>query len=86
LDDLLEIIDALVNEREDTVRVERVPRAERIDWLVRVLSSLHEHDASCCVVEPSDEFVAKSKPDGGLLAMLSTVAEWAQRSGRVSGI
>lgn len=65
LDDLLELINCLVEEKTDIIRTERVSREEEIDWLCGALSRL-EKDEECYIVpEVNGKVVANSEVSRG---------------------
>ena len=61
LDDLLEIINSLVEEKADIVIAEKVSRLEEIDWLARGLSSLKGNEVFYLVAEAHGKVVANSE-------------------------
>jgi RimJ/RimL family protein N-acetyltransferase len=61
LDDLLEMINSLVDEKADIVRAENVSRAEEIDWLTRALSRLENEEILYIVAEVDGKVVANSE-------------------------
>jgi hypothetical protein len=64
LKDLLEIICALADEREDVVRVEELLTVEEADWLVWALNSLQKREVYCSLVELGERLAAKSASEG----------------------
>lgn len=60
LDDFLELINSLVEERADILRSERVSREEEIDFLSRVLSRLEKDETFYLVAEVDGRVVAVS--------------------------
>jgi len=60
LDDFLELINSLVEERADILRSERVPREEEIDFLSRVLNRLEKDETFFLVAEVDGKVVAVS--------------------------
>jgi RimJ/RimL family protein N-acetyltransferase len=65
LDDLLELINCLVEEKADIVRTERVSREEEVDWLCGALSRLEKDDECYIVAEVSGKVVANSEVSRG---------------------
>jgi RimJ/RimL family protein N-acetyltransferase len=61
LDDLLEMINSLVEEKADIVRTEKVSRTEEIDWLAKALSRLEEDEVFYLVAEVDGKVVANSE-------------------------
>jgi L-amino acid N-acyltransferase YncA len=61
LDDFLEIINSLVEERADILRTERVSKEEEIDFLSRVLSRLEKDEMFYLVAEVDGKVVAVSE-------------------------
>jgi len=61
LDDLLELINSLVNERAEVLRNEVVSRDEEIDWLSKVLSRLEKDETFYIVSEVNGKVVAVSE-------------------------
>lgn len=61
LDDLLEMINSLVDERADIVRAERVSRVEEIDWLAKALASLEKDETFYLVAEVDGKVIANSE-------------------------
>lgn len=61
LDDMLEMINSLVEEKADIVRGEKVSRLEEIDWLARGLSSLEGDEVFYLVAEVDGKVVANSE-------------------------
>jgi RimJ/RimL family protein N-acetyltransferase len=57
LDDLLELINLLVEEKADVLRSEKVSREEEIDWLSKVLAKLEKDEAFYVVAEVSGRVV-----------------------------
>ena len=60
LDDLLELINSLVDERADIFRAEKASRVEEIDWLSRVLASLEKDEVFFLVAEVDGKVIASS--------------------------
>ncbi len=61
LDDMLELINSLVEERADILRSEKVLREEEIDWLSKVLSRLEKDETFYVVAEVNGKVVAVSE-------------------------
>jgi L-amino acid N-acyltransferase YncA len=61
LDDFLEIINLLVEERADILRTERVSKEEEIDFLSKVLSRLEKDEMFYLVAEVDGKVVAVSE-------------------------
>jgi RimJ/RimL family protein N-acetyltransferase len=61
LDDFLELINSLVDERADILRTEKVSREEEIDWLSKVLSRLEKDETFYIVAEVNGKVVAVSE-------------------------
>jgi L-amino acid N-acyltransferase YncA len=61
LDDFLELINSLVEERADILRAERVSREEEIDFLSKVLSRLEKDEMFYLVAEVDGKVVAVSE-------------------------
>ena len=61
LDDFLELINSLVEERADILRTEKVSRDEEIDFLSRVLSRLEKDEMFYLVAEVDGKVVAVSE-------------------------
>jgi RimJ/RimL family protein N-acetyltransferase len=61
LDDFLELINSLVEERADILRTESVSRDEEIDFLARVLSRLEKDELFFLVAEVDGKVVASSE-------------------------
>jgi RimJ/RimL family protein N-acetyltransferase len=61
LDDFLELINSLVDERADILRTEKVSREEEIDWLSKVLSRLEKDETFYMVAEVNGKVVAVSE-------------------------
>jgi RimJ/RimL family protein N-acetyltransferase len=61
LDDFLELINLLVEERADILRTELVSREEEIDFLARVLSRLEKDELFFLVAEVAGKVVASSE-------------------------
>lgn len=61
LDDLLEMINSLVEEKADIVRAEKVSRTEEIDWLAKALSRLEKEEGFYLVAEVDGKVVANSE-------------------------
>jgi len=61
LDDLLEMINSLVEEKADIVRGEKVLRVDEIDWLARSLGSLEKDEVFYLVAEVDGKVVANSE-------------------------
>lgn len=60
LDDLLELINSLVDEKADIFRAEKVSRLEEIDWLSRTLAGLEKDEFFFLVAEVEGKVVASS--------------------------
>jgi RimJ/RimL family protein N-acetyltransferase len=60
LDDLLELINSLVDEKADIFRAERVSRLEEIDWLSKTLAGLEKDEFFFLVAEVDGKVVASS--------------------------
>lgn len=60
LDDFLELINSLVDERAEILRTERVTREEEINWLTKVLSRLKKDEMFYLIAEV-DKVVAVSE-------------------------
>jgi len=65
LDDLLELINSLVDERADITRTEKVSREEEIDFLSRALSRLEKGETFYLVAEVNGKVVAISEVNRG---------------------
>jgi RimJ/RimL family protein N-acetyltransferase len=61
LDDLLELINSLVEEKVDIVRTEKVSRHEEIDWLGGALCRLEKEEIFYLVAEVGGKVVANSE-------------------------
>jgi ribosomal protein S18 acetylase RimI-like enzyme len=61
LDDFLELINSLVDEKADILRNERVSREEEIDWLSKVLSRLEKDETFYMVAEVNEKVVGVSE-------------------------
>ena len=61
LDDLLELINSLIDEKADIVRNEKVSREEENDWLSKVLSRLEKDEAFYMVAEVDGKVAAISE-------------------------
>jgi RimJ/RimL family protein N-acetyltransferase len=61
LDDLLELINSLVEEKVDIVRTERVSRQEEIDWLSGALGRLEKEEIFYLAAEVGGKVVANSE-------------------------
>ena len=61
LDDLLELINSLVEEKADILRTEKVSREEEIDWLSKVLNRLEKDETFYMVAEVNGKVVAVSE-------------------------
>jgi len=61
LDDLLELINSLVEEKGDILRTEKVSRDEEIDWLSKVLNRLEKDETLYLVAEVGRKVVAVSE-------------------------
>jgi len=61
LDDFLELINSLVDEKADILRTERVSRDEEIDFLSKVLSRLEKDEMFYLVAEVDGKVVAVSE-------------------------
>jgi RimJ/RimL family protein N-acetyltransferase len=61
LDDLLELINLLVEEKADIIRSEKVSRDEEIDWLSGVLRRQEKDDVVYIIAEASGKVVASSE-------------------------
>jgi len=61
LDDFLELINSLVEERADILKTERVSKEEEIDFLSRVLSRLEKDEMFYLVAEVDGKVVAVSE-------------------------
>ena len=61
LDDFLELINSLVEERADILRTERVSKEEEIDFLSKVLSRLEKDEMFYLVAEVDGKVVAVSE-------------------------
>lgn len=57
LDDLLELINSLVEEKADVTKTEKVQREEEIDWLSKVLSRLEKGETFHMVAEVNGKVV-----------------------------
>jgi RimJ/RimL family protein N-acetyltransferase len=65
LDDLLELINCLVEEKADIVKTERVSREEEVDWLCGALSRLEKDEECYIVAEVDGKVVANSEVSRG---------------------
>jgi ribosomal protein S18 acetylase RimI-like enzyme len=63
LEDLLELINSLVDEKADVLRSERVSREEEIDWLSKVLGKLEKDEIFYMVAEVDGKVVGVSEID-----------------------
>lgn len=61
LDDLLEMINSLVDEKADIVRAERVSRLEEIDWLAKALVGLEKDEVFYLCAEVNGKVIANSE-------------------------
>ena len=61
LDDLLEMINSLVDEKADIVRAERVSRDDEIDWLSSVLRRVERDDVFFLLAEVGGRVVGSSE-------------------------
>lgn len=61
LDDLLEFINSLIEERADIIRAEKVSREEEIEWLSKVFSRQERGEMFCLVAEINGHVVANSE-------------------------
>lgn len=61
LDDLLEMINSLVEEKADIVRTEKVSREDEIDWLSGVLRRLEKEEVAYVVAEVDGRVIANSE-------------------------
>ncbi len=61
LDDLLELINSLVEEKVDIARTEKVSREEEIDWLSKMLNRLEKDEMFHLVAEVNGKIVAVSE-------------------------
>jgi len=61
LDDFLELINSLVDEKAEIARTEKVSREEEIDWLSKVLSRLEKDETFYLVAEVDGKVVAVSE-------------------------
>jgi RimJ/RimL family protein N-acetyltransferase len=61
LDDLLELINSLVDERANIVRDKRVSRDEEIDWLSRALARMEKDEIFYLVAEADGKVIANSE-------------------------
>jgi hypothetical protein len=61
LDDLLDFINSLVEERANISRAERVSREEEIEWLSRVLARMEKGEIFCVAAEVDGHLVANSE-------------------------
>jgi RimJ/RimL family protein N-acetyltransferase len=61
LDDLLDLINSLVDERANIVRDKRVARDEEIDWLSRALASMEKDEIFYLVAEADGNVIANSE-------------------------
>jgi len=60
LDDLLELINSLVEEKADIFRAEKVTRVEEIDWLSKMLAGLEKDEFYFIVAEVNGKVIASS--------------------------
>lgn len=60
IDDCLELINSLVDEKANILRTEKVSREEEIDWLSKVLSSLEKDEMFHLVAQVNGKVVAVS--------------------------
>jgi len=63
LDDLLELINSLVDEKAEIIANEKVSREEEIDWLSKALSRLERNETFYLVAEVDGKVVAISEID-----------------------
>lgn len=63
LDNLMELINSLVDEKAEIARTEKVTREEEAEWLPRMLSSLEKNELFFLVVEVDGELVGSSDLD-----------------------
>jgi ribosomal protein S18 acetylase RimI-like enzyme len=63
LDDLLELINSLVDEKAEIIATEKVSREEEIDWLSKALSRLERNETFYLVAEVGGKVVAISEID-----------------------
>ncbi len=63
LDDLLELINSLVDEKAEITRTEKASREEEIDFLSKALSRLEKNEAFYLVAEVGGKVVAVSEID-----------------------
>jgi ribosomal protein S18 acetylase RimI-like enzyme len=63
LNDLLELINSLVDEKAEIIATEKVSRGEEIDWLSRALSRLERNETFYLVAEVDGKVVAISETD-----------------------
>ncbi len=61
LDDLLELINSLVDEKADIIRAEKVLRDDEIDWLSGVLRRLEKDEVVYILAEVDGEVIASSE-------------------------
>jgi RimJ/RimL family protein N-acetyltransferase len=61
LDDLLELINSLVEDKADVVRTEKVSREEEIDWLSGVLRRLEKEEEAYVAAEVDGHVIANSE-------------------------
>jgi len=61
LDDLLELINSLVDERANIVRDRRATRHEEIDWLSRALARMEKDEIFYLVAEADGKVIANSE-------------------------
>jgi RimJ/RimL family protein N-acetyltransferase len=61
LDDLLEMINSLVDEKADIVRAERVSRGDEIDWLASVLRRVEKDEVFFLLAEIGAKVVGSSE-------------------------
>ena len=75
LDDFLQLINSLVEERAEILRTESVPREEEIDFLSRVLSHLEKNEVFYLVAEADGRAVGVSEisPRTGYEAHLGVI-------------
>jgi RimJ/RimL family protein N-acetyltransferase len=60
LDDLMELINSLVDEKAEIARTEKVTREEEADWLPKMLSGLEKDELFFLVAEVGKKVVASS--------------------------
>jgi len=88
LDDLLELINSLVDEKADILRTQKVSREEEIDWLSKVLSRLEKDETFYMVAEVNGKVVAVSEVNrlGGYEKHVGVVGIAIRSGFRDSGI